>query len=153
MINNRQTKPSSEEEHILFVDDDPNLLASIMRKFGGTFHVVTAKSGEEALAILAGAGKFAAVVADMRMRGMDGVVLLRECRRRQPDTMRILLTGLSDQATAVRAINEGHVLAFLNKPVTPEALQATLEDALVRWRMQRNEREFIRKETRDIDLS
>jgi DNA-binding NtrC family response regulator len=141
------------EEQILFVDDDENLLASLNRQLGRDYKIVTAASAETALNLLRGDRLFAVVVSDMRMRGMDGAVLLGEFSRRAPETMRILLTGLADHSVAVRAINEGKAFAFLNKPVTIENLRAVLDDALAHWRIRVNEREFIDQAVGDIDLS
>jgi DNA-binding NtrC family response regulator len=142
-----------DEERILFVDDDPNLLASFVRQFGRRFNIVTAPSAEEALRLLRTGNSFSIIVSDQRMRGMDGATLLAEFNRRVPGTMRILLTGLDDQAVAVRAINEGHVFSFLSKPVALDALENKLEQALAQWRIQRNEREFIDRAVGDIELS
>jgi len=143
----------NEEERILFVDDDANLLASFNRQFGRRFNVVTATGAEEALKLLSEGQHFAVIVSDMRMRGIDGARLLAEFNRRAPGTMRILLTGLNDQSIAVRAINEGHVFSFLNKPIELDELQSRLEDALAHWRIRKNEREFIDRTVNDIVLS
>jgi DNA-binding NtrC family response regulator len=142
-----------DEKRILFVDDDTNLLDSFNRLFGRNYNLATASGALEALKQLENGNSFAVVVSDMRMRGMDGIALLKELRRRAPGTIRILLTGMGDQAVAVRAINEGHVFAFLNKPVTPEALREVLDDALTHWRMRSNEREFLDRAIGDIDFS
>ena len=141
------------EESILLVDDDAALLDALSHQLGGRFKIVTATSAEEALRLLAEGKRFALVVSDQRMRGMDGATLLGELSHRAPDIMRILLTGVGDQAVAVRAINEGHVFSFISKPVALESLANELENALAHGRILRNEREFIDRAVSDIVLS
>jgi len=63
------------------------------------------------------------------------------------------LTVLDHQTVAVRAINEGHVFSFLNKPVALDALQAGLDNALAHRRIRKNGREFIDRTVNDIVLS
>ncbi len=60
------------------------------------------------------------VVSDIRMPGMDGMALLREVRRRDPDLPVILITGHGDISTAVEAMREG-AWDFLEKPFPASA--------------------------------
>jgi response regulator RpfG family c-di-GMP phosphodiesterase len=115
---------------ILFVDDDPNLLASFQRSYRKTFEFDTAAGGQDALAAHEKSGPYAVIVCDMRMPGMDGIEVLEEFRRRSPDTVRIMLTGNADQQTAVEAVNRGHIFRFVNKPIAPEDLAPLIAAAL-----------------------
>ena len=69
-------------EKVLFVDDDPNLLASCERSFHRSFPVVAAEGGEAALQIIADRGPFAVVVSDRQMPRMDGITFLSLVRQR-----------------------------------------------------------------------
>src|SRR3990172_8227431 len=100
---------------ILFVDDEQSLLNGIERRLAGNFDLVTACSGIDAPAVLDDQGRLAVVVPDMRMPKMDGVQFIKEARVKSPDTVFIMLTGNQDQATAIQALNEGHVFRFLTK--------------------------------------
>ena len=71
-------------ERILFVDDDPNVLAGIKRQLRGRSGLEVANGGQEALHALELSGPYAVVVSDMRMPGMDGVQLLRRVREIVP---------------------------------------------------------------------
>ena len=86
---------------ILFVDDDPNLLAALSRSLRKLFTFDTALSGAEALQKLDRDGPYAVVVADQTMPGMSGVELLETVRELAPDTVRLMLTGNADQKSAV----------------------------------------------------
>ncbi|MFT3780839.1 MAG: response regulator [Nibricoccus sp.] len=117
-------------EKILFVDDDPNVLAAIQRNLRKRFTLDFAASGTEALEMVRTQGPYAVIVADMSMPVMNGVDLLVAVRSSAPDTIRIMLTGNADQQTAVEAVNRGNVFRFLAKPCSPETLSAILDTAL-----------------------
>ena len=126
---------------ILFVDDDPNLLAALQRSLRRLFHFDTALGGPEALNTIATHGPYAVIVADQSMPGMSGVELLEIVRQRAPDTVRVMLTGNADQQAAVDAVNRGAVFRFLNKPCPPEVLIPALEMALKQYELVHTERE------------
>jgi response regulator RpfG family c-di-GMP phosphodiesterase len=128
---------------ILFVDDDPNVLAGLQRTLRKQFAFDTALSGAEALELIQACGPYAVIVADMRMPGMEGVELLERVRTVAPHTVRLMLTGNADQQTAVDAVNRGQVFRFLNKPCGPETLVPALESGLRQYELARIERELL----------
>ncbi|MBN9520491.1 response regulator, partial [bacterium] len=67
-------------EKILFVDDEPNVLAGFERQLRKRYALETAPGGAEGLAALEARGPFAVVVSDMRMPGMDGARFLARVR-------------------------------------------------------------------------
>lgn len=135
----------TDDPRVLLVDDEPNLLAGLRRQLGRRYNLTTRESGAEALATMREGGRYAVIVADMRMPGMDGAALLAEAARLSPLTVRVMLTGNADQETASRAVNEGQVFRFLNKPVEPERLAATLDAGIERWRAAESEKELLEK--------
>ena len=94
---------------ILLVDDEPSVLSALRRVFRPAgYEILTAESGEAALEVLAST-EVDLIVSDMRMPNMSGAAFLSRARSLYPDTMRILLTGYSDIASIVEAVNEGGV--------------------------------------------
>jgi HD-like signal output (HDOD) protein len=79
-----------------------------------------ATGADEALALFASC-QFDVVISDMRMENMDGAELLRRIRERNPATVRVVLSGQIDGASAVRAAGVAH--QFLNKPTDPSTLR------------------------------
>jgi len=80
-------------ERILFVDDDPvsrRAFARAMRQSG--FIVDLAKDGDEAWE-LATHFPYAVIATDLRMPGMDGMMLIDQLRELQPDPVCLLVTG------------------------------------------------------------
>jgi len=133
------------QEKILFVDDERQVLEGFQRLLDPQFRIETAVSGAEALTKLRDKGPYAVVVCDMRMPEMDGARLLARIRVDFPETVRIMLTGNSDQMTAVRAVNEGHIFRFLTKPCDEELLVRTLNAALTQYRVANYKEEALEK--------
>ena len=120
---------------ILLVDDEANVLQAYARVLRNRFALATAEGGGAALELLAAQGPFAVVVSDMRMPGIDGVEFLTLVKERYPDTIRIMLTGNADQATASEAVNKGEIFRFLNKPCDTELLVGTLDQAVRQYEL------------------
>lgn len=102
--------------NILFVDDEENILKSLMRHFSQLgYQVYTASNGHDALSILQ-KENIDAVISDMRMPEMDGQTLLKEVSSKWPDVSRILLTGYADFNSVMSAVNVGKIHYCLTKP-------------------------------------
>jgi len=129
---------------VLFVDDEPNVLIGVTRALRGRFDVVVSTSGDDALQQMT-AEAFDVVVSDMRMPVMDGASFLAHAKRLAPDTVRLMMSGHSDLDASIRAINQGHIFQFLVKPVTRDALVASLEAAAEQHRLVIAERELLER--------
>ena len=127
---------------VLFVDDDPNILAGFQRQLRKQFLIETAL-GPLRLEALKNHHDYAVVVADMRMPEMTGVEFLVQVKAAAPDLVRMMLTGNADQATAVEAVNQGSIFRFLNKPCSNEQLTAALEAGLRQHELITAERELL----------
>jgi response regulator RpfG family c-di-GMP phosphodiesterase len=132
-------------DKVLFVDDDPNLLAACERNFHRKFQIETAEGGEAALEKISERGPFAVVVSDRQMPRMDGIRFLSTVKERAPDTVRIMLTGNADLEGAIKVVNEGNIFRFLTKPCSPEILGMVVEDALAQYRLVTAEKELLNK--------
>lgn len=106
-----------QKTSVLFCDDEPRIIAGLRRQFRTQAHswdMRFAGSGNEALALLEGSPADV-VIADMRMPGMDGGTLLRHVRARWPRTVRIILSGQTDQGELLDSV--GAIHQFLQKPI------------------------------------
>ena len=135
----------TDQETILFVDDEQNVLDSMRRQLRKRFTIQTALSGEEAMRLLKDEGPFAVIVSDMRMPGMDGIELLKRVKDLYPDTVRIMLTGNADQETAIEAVNSGQIFRFLTKPCSTATLVPALALAQHHYRLIRAEKELLQQ--------
>ena len=131
---------SASASTILCVDDEPNILSSLRRLFRGKdFEVRTAESGQAALAQLESQA-VDLVISDMRMPEMDGARFLEQVRIRWPDTMRLLLTGQSDIASVIDAINRGEIYRYISKPWDDSEIVIIVRQALEHKRLQQEKR-------------
>lgn len=131
---------------VLFVDDEPNLLASIKRQLGARFDVTVASDPRVALQLAGDAcPPFAVVVSDLRMPGIDGVDLLQQMREISPDSARVMLTGQADLADSIAAVNRGELFRFLTKPCLPAQLVRCIEDGVRHHELIVGERELLQR--------
>ena len=114
---------------ILFVDDEQRVLDGLrrsLRRYRSRWDTSFANGGEAAQQEFAKA-PFDIVVSDMQMPGMDGYTLLSYIREEFPDTVRIILSGQTDQAAALKSVSVSH--QFLAKPCEGEQLREVLDRA------------------------
>ncbi len=124
------TSPESTTRRVLFVDDEPEILAGFeLALVDSPFSVFTAECGEVALEILE-SKDIEVLVSDERMVGMQGWELLARVRERCPDVVRIILSGHADLQSTVRAINEGGAYRLLEKPISTDKLIEVIQSAL-----------------------
>ncbi|RUL89172.1 hybrid sensor histidine kinase/response regulator [Tautonia sociabilis] len=115
---------------LLIVDDEPSLLESLSGLLRRRFEVLTATSGEQALAILERGADVDVILSDQRMPGMTGDSFLARARAIAPDAIRILFTGYAEIGAVINAVNRGEIFRFLLKPWDPEELEAVLDAAV-----------------------
>jgi HD-like signal output (HDOD) protein/ActR/RegA family two-component response regulator len=119
--------PAAVRRRILFVDDEPHLLAGLRRMLRSkrdVWEMDFAEGGESALAKMA-EQPFDIVVSDMRMPGMDGGQLLARVRQQYPRTARLILSGHADRAAIISAV--GPTQQYLAKPCDVDTLVEVLE--------------------------
>ncbi len=129
--------------NILLVDDELSVLEGYRRGLRKQFKLDTAISGQEAIEMLRNNPPYAVIISDMRMPNMSGLELLSRARELSPDTVRIMLTGNSDQQTVVDAVNQGEVYRFLSKPCDSATLAAAILDAVERYKQSKSNRTLL----------
>ena len=117
------------EHTVLFVDDEVNILKALQRLLRTEdMNVLCASRAAEALELLE-KHPTQVVVTDQRMPEMSGVDFLAHVRDRQPDIVRMMLTGYTEMKVAVDAINRGEIYRLITKPWNDDELRATLRQA------------------------
>ncbi|MFD5231476.1 FAD-dependent oxidoreductase [Streptomyces qaidamensis] len=129
---------------IMTVDDDPGVSRAVARdlrrRYGASYRIVRAESGESALDALRELklrGDLVAVIlADYRMPQMNGIEFLEQALDVYPGARRVLLTAYADTNAAIDAINVVDLDHYLLKPWDPpvEKLYPVLDDLLQAWR-------------------
>ncbi len=95
---------------------------------GEDYRVLTARSGREALEILA-SNDVQVVLTDERMPEMSGVELLSRIKASYPKTVRIVVSGQAHVDSVVEAINKGAIFKFFTKPWNEAQLRAQILEA------------------------
>src|SRR5215211_2896530 len=125
---------------LMTVDDDPGVSRSVARdlrrRYGQDYRIVRAESGADALDALREltlrGEPVAAILADYRMPGMNGIEFLEHAMDIAPHARRALLTAYADTDAAIQAINVVDVDHYLLKPWDPpEEKLYPVVDALV----------------------
>jgi len=114
---------------ILIIDDDTSLrrvLEYNLQEEG--YEVQDASSGEEGLYLF---GKFqpSLVITDMKMSGMDGLMVLKSIKERSPEALVIIITAFGTVDIAVEAMKAG-AFDYITKPFNRDALKLTVKKAL-----------------------
>lgn len=132
---------SPAKSRILVVDDEEAILETMTYTFEEDYEVHTSPDAARALQILEAEGPFAVVISDQRMPDMSGVAFLERVFELHPATIRIILTGFADMDAIVKAINLGHVYAYIAKPWEPAQLKQLVQHAAEHYELaERNAR-------------
>ena len=121
----------SEQPRVLIVDDDPALLQALPQALQLRMAEATVETADSAAVALdrIAARDYDAIVTDIKMPGMDGLALLAEIRRRQPDTPILIITGHGEYDLSVRALRAG-AYDFIQKPIDRDRFVASLYRAI-----------------------
>jgi two-component system response regulator AtoC len=129
---------------VLIVEDHDRLreqLGQFYEQEG--FRVTTAACGEDGIEKLS-QEKFALVVSDVKMPGIDGFQLARHVREKYPDTDVILITAFGNIKQAVEAMKLG-ASDYITKPFQPEAIRLVSEKLIERRRLLEEVKELRQK--------
>jgi two-component system, NtrC family, response regulator AtoC len=140
--------------HILVVDDEEIVRESLqgwLAKDGYT--VETAEDGPSALAKLR-SGRRAILLVDLKMPGMDGLEVLAEAKKIQPELSVVIMTAYATVDTAVTAMKDG-AYDYIVKPFDPEELSQMIHKIVAQQELLRENvllRRMIKREYQFRDL-
>lgn len=129
---------------VLVVDDEPTIretLAEMLRTEDR--EVVTAASGEEALALLQDE-IFDLMLLDLIMPGLDGLQVMEKALKIAPNTIIIMLTAHGTLPSAIQAMRHG-AHDYLLKPASAPKIMASVEEGLRRRQEALRKQELVRK--------
>jgi DNA-binding NtrC family response regulator len=131
---------------IVIVDDDPFLVEQLTWALKGRFVVAAARDAVQARALCDSEPDL--YLFDMRLPPSneveEGLDLLRQVRRRDPEATVVMMSGEGERAHALEAIALG-AFDFFQKPVDPAELLVILDRALERRRLVAENRELRRE--------
>ena len=119
----------TNEYRIMVIDDEKIVgeMAKLSLEQEG-YQVETFINAEPALARLH-EQRFDVIVTDYKMKGIDGMEVLRSVKGNHPDIKVIMITAFANLDTAIEALR-GQVHDFFPKPVKLKELKASIKRAL-----------------------
>jgi DNA-binding NtrC family response regulator len=119
---------------ILVVDDEEIVLRSCLRILSGEeFQVETVQDGRQALQKVE-ENPYDVMILDIMMPNVDGLEVLRRVKETHPNVDVIMVTGLAQIDTAVKAMKLG-AFDYIAKPFEPDELKLVVQRALERRRL------------------
>jgi DNA-binding NtrC family response regulator len=114
---------------ILLVDDEIPFVKTLTQRLSRReLNIITAFSGQEALAQLEKDPDIEIIVLDIKMPGMNGLRTLEEIKREHPLVEVIILTGHSTVDSAIRGMRLG-AFDYLVKPCDIDQLISRMQEA------------------------
>lgn len=106
---------TQEKTHILIVDDEPELLASLQRPLQTKFTVSTTDKSTEVMDMLR-LHPVDCILLDIRMPGMTGIELLKEIKFAYPHIPVLIMTGHGDENDTITTLKYG-ASGYIKKPI------------------------------------
>jgi len=128
-ISARKRKIAPNPARILVIDDEPQtrtMIAATLDRRG--YNVRTAADGREAVELLA-KSDFDLVLTEVSFRDWNGIALMEDIQRHQPQLPVVMVTAVHDIKVAIDSMHRG-AYDYLLKPFEREHLLATVERAL-----------------------
>lgn len=126
----------SEGNLVLIVDDDEKILIFLshqLKKHG--YSVITTTDADKTIEIIE-KNPVKLVILDLAMPLVDGITVLKNIVNKWPSLPVIMLSGYGTISKAVEAIKLG-AYDFLEKPVETQRIILTIENALLKSRLER----------------
>jgi signal transduction histidine kinase len=133
-----------DQPTILLVDDEDGIrkvLGISLADMG--YRVVEAWDSKVALKVFRQETP-AIVMSDIKMPGKDGIELLQEIKRLQPETEVIMITGHGDMELAIKSL-QYEAADFVTKPINDTALEIALRRARERIAMRCRLKQYTEK--------
>ncbi len=124
------TAPDGQRYSVVVVDDEQPNLDALVRALNRFYDVRAFKNPEDALEFIVGGRCPDLIITDQRMPEMTGVDLLREVGKAHPHCVGFILSGFTERADLLGAINRAPVVGYVTKPWRIEDLKESVEQAI-----------------------
>ena len=120
----------TERPRVLIVDDELGVRESLRAILGKDCNVLTASSGDEALALLA-RESVDLVTLDLRMPGLGGIAVLERIKKLDAEIEALIITGYGSLDTAIQGLRN-HAFDYISKPFDCDQVRSVVQAALAR---------------------
>ncbi len=118
-----------ERPTLLIVDDEAQILSALKRSlYREGYEIITVETAAAALRILE-QQRIDVILSDHKMPGMSGVQLLERAAEMSPHTVRMLITGWTEEIPPER-LREIGICALVTKPWNDAMLKSTLRQVM-----------------------
>ncbi len=117
---------------VLIVDDEPGVRESLRATLAGECTVLTAATGDEALAVVR-SRRVDVVTLDLRMPGGNGIGILERLKALDPNIEALIISGYGSR-DAVETAGTLGAFEFVSKPFDVERVRALVRQAAERRR-------------------
>ncbi len=135
--------PSDRQPSILIVDDEAAQTQALCDALRDTGYKTTGFTLPEAALRALATDRFDLLLSDLMMPGLDGISLLREALKIDPDIVGIIMTGQGTIDTAIGAMKTG-AFDYVLKPFRLSAILPVLTRALAVRELRQNNVELER---------
>lgn len=130
-----------DNDKILIVDDDPSIRHLILTSLGRVGYLcLEAEDGQSLFQQMSG-HRFALILLDINLPDQNGLVLLPQILDQDREVCVVMLTGIVDVKTAMRAIRKG-AFDYISKPFALEELQLVVARGLEKRRLELENRRY-----------
>jgi two-component system NtrC family sensor kinase len=143
---------------VIFCVDDENIilvsLKIVLKEcFGQDYAIETATNGQDALELIDELNEhkieIPVIISDYIMPGIKGDEVLIRCHYKNPQTLKIMLTGQADMTGVKNVINQARLYRFLTKPWEKEDLLLTLAEALKSYEQSKQ----LERRTQELEIA
>ncbi|GAB4178338.1 MAG: sigma-54 dependent transcriptional regulator [Calditrichia bacterium] len=127
--------------YVLILDDEPSSVNAIYRVLRRDYNLLKSEDPKEALNLIR-EKEVAVMLVDQRMPGLTGVEFIKQAADILPHAIPVLITGYADLDAVIRAVNEGHIYHYINKPWEPDELKMVVRQAMDKYQLEKKNREL-----------
>jgi CheY-like chemotaxis protein len=120
---------------ILVLDDDENALGGLVEMLRDAEYGVTGAATYEAAKHLLAVASYDLLITDVRLRGFNGLNLVKTCRAEHPEMAVIIISGYEEPLMELEASR--YQALFVGKPIRAFEFLATVASALAGVRRER----------------
>ncbi|MBI4753491.1 sigma-54-dependent Fis family transcriptional regulator [Candidatus Desantisbacteria bacterium] len=124
-----------KKKQILIVDDEPGSLKAISTALAkdNDYQVMETPDGKGALRLIE-EEQIDLVLTDMKLPDIDGMSILKNAKRKNPDTSVLVMTGYGTVESAVLAMKDG-AENYLTKPINIKELRLLISNAFAKQQL------------------
>lgn len=120
---------------IIYVDDEPMNLTVMEAALPSEWEIHTFDSPLKALEAIPKLEPWI-VISDQKMPGMTGVSFLEIIKKTNPDALRVIVTGFSDEDLVVDSVRKANISDYIKKPWDVDDLSHRIEKLVETYKLE-----------------